>query len=298
MDSFDSTDDVQQPMTPRKTYLRSENHDVFPMAALRSSIDRNSFRTDLPEKNTFVHFDDVDDDGGAMIPTKTCPGSMESKRFHTALPLSSAPFSGLRSELQKRKKTVSFDDGEESPALASPTMTFSWARTMDPFESIEDVQKDGRLISPGKSCLSSVEKREFQIGKTFQIPGPLSHAASASFRNELSDKKKKAVSFDDGEDSPAVTSPNMVFSWARTMDPFECIDDAQKAGGSVESEELTTERNLRKEEEHRRGTCQPCAYFALRADGCRRGSLCEFCHLCDKKKIKRRKRVYRKNLNK
>merc|ERR1711907_758561 len=42
---------------------------------------------------------------------------------------------------------------------------------------------------------------------------------------------------------------------------------------------------------HRRGECQPCAYFAFRADGCRQGSDCEFCHLCTKSQAKAKKKM-------
>jgi hypothetical protein len=42
---------------------------------------------------------------------------------------------------------------------------------------------------------------------------------------------------------------------------------------------------------HRRGECQPCAYFAFRADGCRQGSDCEFCHLCTKSQAKAKKKL-------
>merc|ERR1719506_2963092 len=41
-----------------------------------------------------------------------------------------------------------------------------------------------------------------------------------------------------------------------------------------------------KELKHRNGECQPCAYFAFRADGCRQGDDCEFCHLCTRSQAK------------
>lgn len=49
---------------------------------------------------------------------------------------------------------------------------------------------------------------------------------------------------------------------------------------------------------HLRQECKPCAYFWHKEDGCRAGSECEFCHLCDesamrnwKKAKKQRKRA-------
>jgi len=55
---------------------------------------------------------------------------------------------------------------------------------------------------------------------------------------------------------------------------------------SVEEKELSPEELL-----HRRGECQPCAYFAFRADGCRAGDDCEFCHLCTKSQAKSKKKA-------
>mmetsp|Transcript_64907 Transcript_64907/g.120796 ORF Transcript_64907/g.120796 Transcript_64907/m.120796 type:complete len:211 (+) Transcript_64907:74-706(+) len=46
-----------------------------------------------------------------------------------------------------------------------------------------------------------------------------------------------------------------------------------------------------KEALHYRKECTPCAYFARKADGCRSGDGCQFCHLCDAGEIKRRKKA-------
>ncbi|CAE8689284.1 unnamed protein product, partial [Polarella glacialis] len=45
-----------------------------------------------------------------------------------------------------------------------------------------------------------------------------------------------------------------------------------------------------KETLHRLGRCRPCHYFAFKSDGCRAGSNCDFCHLCDVGRAKDRKR--------
>lgn len=42
---------------------------------------------------------------------------------------------------------------------------------------------------------------------------------------------------------------------------------------------------------HIRGECNPCAYFWQKADGCRQGNSCEFCHLCDEDALRRWKRT-------
>lgn len=45
------------------------------------------------------------------------------------------------------------------------------------------------------------------------------------------------------------------------------------------------------EELHYRGECSPCAYFTSKADGCRRGADCGFCHLCPADELKARKKM-------
>jgi hypothetical protein len=46
--------------------------------------------------------------------------------------------------------------------------------------------------------------------------------------------------------------------------------------------------------EHASGECRPCSFFAFRADGCRWGDDCDFCHLCDASSIRKSKRERRK----
>mmetsp|Transcript_111062 Transcript_111062/g.220930 ORF Transcript_111062/g.220930 Transcript_111062/m.220930 type:complete len:221 (-) Transcript_111062:51-713(-) len=47
---------------------------------------------------------------------------------------------------------------------------------------------------------------------------------------------------------------------------------------------------------HVRGECKPCAYYMYKQDGCRQGDSCEFCHLCTRGEIKRRKKAKAKAL--
>lgn len=44
------------------------------------------------------------------------------------------------------------------------------------------------------------------------------------------------------------------------------------------------------ERAHNEGRCKPCAYFYYKQDGCRMGSQCQFCHLCTRGEIRRRKK--------
>jgi hypothetical protein len=36
---------------------------------------------------------------------------------------------------------------------------------------------------------------------------------------------------------------------------------------------------------HKQGVCRPCLYFAFKADSCRNGDDCEFCHLCAREDV-------------
>lgn len=54
----------------------------------------------------------------------------------------------------------------------------------------------------------------------------------------------------------------------------------------------TEEKMLR----HESGECQPCAYYYQKIDGCRKGAGCDFCHLCPKGELRKRKREAVKKL--
>merc|ERR1719443_1418513 len=44
------------------------------------------------------------------------------------------------------------------------------------------------------------------------------------------------------------------------------------------------------EEKHQRRECRPCAYYLKKADSCRQGAQCGFCHLCPEGALKARKK--------
>jgi len=55
-----------------------------------------------------------------------------------------------------------------------------------------------------------------------------------------------------------------------------------------------SEKLSRMERSHWKGTCRPCAYFHNKADSCRRGEDCEFCHICRPEELRRQKRAKKK----
>jgi len=48
------------------------------------------------------------------------------------------------------------------------------------------------------------------------------------------------------------------------------------------------------ERAHWKGSCKPCAYFHKKADSCRRGEDCEFCHICRPEELLKQTRAKRK----
>eukprot|EP00929_Paragymnodinium_shiwhaense_P022584 TRINITY_DN14390_c0_g1_i1.p1 TRINITY_DN14390_c0_g1~~TRINITY_DN14390_c0_g1_i1.p1 ORF type:complete len:218 (-),score=18.05 TRINITY_DN14390_c0_g1_i1:576-1157(-) len=54
---------------------------------------------------------------------------------------------------------------------------------------------------------------------------------------------------------------------------------------------LMQEHLAKKLKLHSEKQCRPCAFFAYKADGCRQGDACDYCHLCTRTEIRRWKRV-------
>mmetsp|Transcript_74385 Transcript_74385/g.136134 ORF Transcript_74385/g.136134 Transcript_74385/m.136134 type:complete len:398 (-) Transcript_74385:56-1249(-) len=52
------------------------------------------------------------------------------------------------------------------------------------------------------------------------------------------------------------------------------------------------------QELHLKGECKPCAYFYTKADGCRGGADCSFCHLCPPTELKTRRKEKMKAMKK
>merc|ERR1712070_233929 len=42
---------------------------------------------------------------------------------------------------------------------------------------------------------------------------------------------------------------------------------------------------------HMAGTCHPCFYNLKKADGCRKGADCEFCHLCPQGSVQKKRKA-------
>eukprot|EP00929_Paragymnodinium_shiwhaense_P083022 TRINITY_DN4406_c0_g2_i3.p1 TRINITY_DN4406_c0_g2~~TRINITY_DN4406_c0_g2_i3.p1 ORF type:complete len:123 (+),score=30.31 TRINITY_DN4406_c0_g2_i3:83-451(+) len=69
-----------------------------------------------------------------------------------------------------------------------------------------------------------------------------------------------------------------------------CPDLVQRR--TFRTKTFLAKRQQRKLQMHLDGECRPCAYFALKTDGCRLGDDCVYCHLCTRKDIRKWKKAY------
>lgn len=66
----------------------------------------------------------------------------------------------------------------------------------------------------------------------------------------------------------------------------------------VRSPEEVVAARAAMEKAHYSGLCKPCQYFAMKADSCRKGDFCSFCHLCTRQDVQAgRKAQRRRNLH-
>eukprot|EP00930_Biecheleria_cincta_P077502 TRINITY_DN6479_c0_g1_i3.p1 TRINITY_DN6479_c0_g1~~TRINITY_DN6479_c0_g1_i3.p1 ORF type:complete len:159 (-),score=18.05 TRINITY_DN6479_c0_g1_i3:255-698(-) len=79
---------------------------------------------------------------------------------------------------------------------------------------------------------------------------------------------------------------NSFLAAVRAEPSYESRHRAESAPPDL-SEEFS--RYLQKQEDHDAGNCRPCAY-QQKAEPCRWGNACDFCHLCPLGEINRRKK--------
>lgn len=79
------------------------------------------------------------------------------------------------------------------------------------------------------------------------------------------------------EPPPGLCAPGLSSDEALGMSPTPCSND--------------TSGVTKAHQAHLIGECKPCAYFWGKADGCRSGSQCEFCHVCDREAMRKWKKA-------
>eukprot|EP00930_Biecheleria_cincta_P099120 TRINITY_DN90766_c0_g1_i1.p1 TRINITY_DN90766_c0_g1~~TRINITY_DN90766_c0_g1_i1.p1 ORF type:complete len:237 (+),score=36.15 TRINITY_DN90766_c0_g1_i1:85-795(+) len=85
---------------------------------------------------------------------------------------------------------------------------------------------------------------------------------------------------------------------------YDDLDVLADSRSSAASEKQTLGNNKQEDAEnlsgemkkkmHETGACVPCTYFRMKADGCRLGNSCDFCHFCSEQKVKQFWRTHKK----
>eukprot|EP00930_Biecheleria_cincta_P055218 TRINITY_DN41565_c0_g1_i1.p1 TRINITY_DN41565_c0_g1~~TRINITY_DN41565_c0_g1_i1.p1 ORF type:complete len:228 (-),score=34.11 TRINITY_DN41565_c0_g1_i1:121-804(-) len=89
-------------------------------------------------------------------------------------------------------------------------------------------------------------------------------------------------------------------SFSSTHNILETSRDISRGGGSGASFQSSQRENILLQvsddmrEAHAKQTCNPCAYFVKKADGCRKGAECTFCHLCTEEDVRNKRRQLNK----
>ena len=81
-----------------------------------------------------------------------------------------------------------------------------------------------------------------------------------------------------------------------TMEDLACPDDECEDGEQdwAQSREEVAAARAAMKRAHYAGCCKPCQYFAFKADSCRKGDSCLFCHLCTREEVQARRRAQRR----
>jgi hypothetical protein len=98
------------------------------------------------------------------------------------------------------------------------------------------------------------------------------------------------------EQSPDITEKNTFIHVKKPDGSLEIPNPEYFSTPAVVMEKEFKTNHPSMEERHKQGTCKPCAYFLYKADGCRNENDCEFCHLCRRGEIKKRKKEKVKQL--
>jgi len=236
---------------------------------------------DIPQKNTFIHFDLHRE--SPPTPTSSAPGVLLCRLFKT--------------EAQHEAKRQTGDACTDRPssvesALSSQVDGSKTSEDRWETESKHDMPLKHTFIhfdlrherppTPTASAPGALLSRLFKTkghmdSKMHVTEIPMEKFTSTdSVVSSLADKSTSDGDFENDSQASTSALDSHVGSPA----------DADSASG-VDCD-LDVQAKL--EELHRSRQCTPCNYFWYKADGCRLASKCEFCHLCPKGEIKKRKK--------
>lgn len=181
-----------------------------------------------------------------------------------------------------------------SPPVSSPSLVES-SKSLDSLDGTSNhfAQNDGdHGMVPGIGPVKVSVKNTFI---QFEVPASPKGSSEPPLRTAPGNYFQKFFRTREPEDVDAALP-----SWQACPTPTagSGTDDGFPFGDAAVTTTLasTPFLNLDKEnvssgaQAHALGQCTPCAYFWYKKDGCRKGDECQFCHLCQKGEIKRRKK--------
>jgi len=137
-----------------------------------------------------------------------------------------------------------------------------------------DLRTD-RPKTPSKSAPGALLRRLFQTKSADESNGTDMPKSSFSCQSVLSSSTDESTMYESSSDSDASATDSPADSTAAPTEPRPDILYL-----------------------HQIGQCTPCNYFRYKADGCRQGADCAFCHHCPKGELKRRKKEQIRQLKK
>lgn len=162
------------------------------------------------------------------------------------------------------------------------------------------------LSTPSSSSTAAVDILNVQHERFFSRDALQRGSASADLRPFKSPRQRAfpdASTQQNNEELRSRSSSDLFVPVKRTFihyDTDELEDDFGLGEHTLRSKSaparLLSRQVGRVTEEHKAGTCKPCAYFFAKADGCRLHNSCNFCHLCPPGEIKKRKKLKKASL--
>jgi len=197
----------------------------------------------------------------------------EAKRAMTKLVREAV---GLPKEKQKPTK----QKGKSSKSLGSPR---------------SEVSSGSAGGSTGGASFIKQLRELFAVG-TFREDKPGDEVDARPFRWEGAKLHEKWGDYDYDEDLQEDLFLERVYYPTPVVNTFihyRCSPDGEKDWLTSPAALLQKSFHTKwpnHEEAHFKGECKPCAYYVYKNDGCRWGNDCQYCHLCKRGEIKKRKK--------
>lgn len=179
-----------------------------------------------------------------------------------------------------------------SPSSLSPALDESSKSLDSPGVTSGNFSQNGEDVVAGIGPVKVSVKNTFIQFEVASSPKsasepPLRTTPGDYFRKFFQTREPEQSSEQSSSTTTALACPTPMANFA--MDSDVSLADTP-AVTMIESTPTEAEHINDGLQAHALGQCIPCAYFWYKKDGCRKGEECEFCHLCNKGEIKKRKK--------